>query len=415
MMDQNNDKKCIYCTRSGPFSDEHVFPAGMGGDDKDFLLEDLVCADCNTTIFSPLELSLMRRSPTGLGRKFLQSKTREKGKRTTKPTIETKGHFIIDESGDYLEAEYDKEGNDIVLAQCIFKGDSINYAAHDRDNLKKLYSELSKHLNSSTVDLIIKKRELTVSYEVTTYEWGKDEYVLSSTVELPKAPKLGIWLEAMSSAQASISPRFYQRSKGQLVLKIGPQSKPAELLRSMRRTLPSMLAKQGEAAENSINQPVIHIEMPIDMHSTERAIAKIGVNFLAHTFGPEFVRRSEFDRVKQSIRTGRPELLFSAFGPEDEDTTVELFGSPPAQCHCLMLIGVPSDNGFCEVYFNAKLYGSRAYQVTLAQSLPLTDLFHPFYFLVYYEENRIEKLSMLEYQLRYGVLVQRFLESENNQ
>lgn len=398
MMDQENDKKCIYCTRSGPFSDEHVFPAGMGGDDNDFLLVDLVCAECNTKVFSPLELSLMRRSPTGLGRKFLQSKTREKGKKATKPTIETKSHFIIDESGEFLEAEYDKDGNDIVLAQCIFKGDLINYTAHDRDNLKKMYAELFKNLNNETVELIVKKREPAVSYEVSTYEWREDEYVLSSTNSLPKAPKSGIWLEAMSRAQATMSPRFYQRSKGQLILKVGPQSKPTELLRSMRRTLPSMQAKQEDAAENSINQPVIHIEMPIDMHSTERAIAKIGVNFLTHNFGADFVRREEFDSVKQSIMTGSPELLFSAFGPEDEETILELFGSPPAQCHCLMLIGVPSDGSLCEIYFNAKLYGSGAYKVTLTQNLPLSNLFFPVYFLVHYEENRIEKLSMLEYQ-----------------
>jgi hypothetical protein len=33
---------------SGPFSDEHVFPAGLGGDDHRFLLKNLVCANRNT-------------------------------------------------------------------------------------------------------------------------------------------------------------------------------------------------------------------------------------------------------------------------------------------------------------------------------------------------------------------------------
>lgn len=409
-MDQGNDKKCIYCDGSGPFTDEHVFPAGMGGDDCNFLLVDLVCAECNTVVFSPLELALMRRSPTGLGRKFLQSKTREKGSRTSSPTIETKSHFIIDESGELLEAEYDKNGNDIVLAQCIFKGKVINYTAHDRENLKKLYDELSKNLNCATVDLIVKKRDPVASYEVSTYEWGNDEYVLLTTRELPKAPKTGVWLETMDGTQVAISPRFYQRIKGQLVLKVGPLASPTQLLRSMRRTLPSMQAKREDATENSINQPVIQIEMPMDMHSTERALAKIGVNLLAHTFGADYVRRSGFDTVKLSIRTGSPELLFSAFGPEDNDTVVELFGSPPAQCHCLMLIGVPSANGLCEIYFNAKLYGSGAHKVILAQNLPLSDLFQPIYFVVNYEENQIERLSMLEYQSRYGVLIQRFMD-----
>ncbi len=45
---------CIYCPSTGPFTDEHVVPAGLGGDDKDWLLKDAVCGVCNTTIFSPL-------------------------------------------------------------------------------------------------------------------------------------------------------------------------------------------------------------------------------------------------------------------------------------------------------------------------------------------------------------------------
>src|SRR4051794_23745756 len=42
---------CIYCDSKGPFSEEHVVPAGLGGDDRDWLLKDCVCAKCNTTVF----------------------------------------------------------------------------------------------------------------------------------------------------------------------------------------------------------------------------------------------------------------------------------------------------------------------------------------------------------------------------
>jgi len=413
-MDKASFLKCIYCPSTGPFSDEHVFPAGMGGDDKNFLLIDSVCKNCNTGIFSKLELSLMRRSPTGLGRQFMQTKTRDKGSRTSRPKIETKSHFILDESGRFLEAEYDNNGAEVVLAQCIIEGKKIFYTAHDAHNLKKLYSELSKALETPTTDLIIKRKDDAISYQVITYEWKNDEYRLISDSVFPKPPTTGIWLEISPKKQPAASPRFYQRLTGQLNLRTGPEADHAPLLRSMRRTLPSMKSKQGEATLCSIDQPIIQIEMIIDIDGTERALAKIGVNFLAHTFGKNFIARPEFESIKKSILTGVPELPFSSFGDESEDLLIELFGSVPKHCHCAMLIGIPSESGSCDIYFNVKLYNTVAHKVLLAKSLPLTDLFTPIYFLINYEDNIIKKMSMLEYQSIHGVLVERFLNQNNS-
>lgn len=61
-----NESICIYCDGAGPFSDEHVVCAGLGGDDKRFLLVNVVCARCNTDVFSPLELEALRSSPLAI-------------------------------------------------------------------------------------------------------------------------------------------------------------------------------------------------------------------------------------------------------------------------------------------------------------------------------------------------------------
>jgi hypothetical protein len=50
---------CIYCPRIGPFSAEHVIPAGLGGDDERFMLHGMVCKSCKTGIFSRLEAAFL--------------------------------------------------------------------------------------------------------------------------------------------------------------------------------------------------------------------------------------------------------------------------------------------------------------------------------------------------------------------
>jgi len=410
---QIESKTCIYCASKGPFNDEHVFPAGMGGDDRNFLLVDLVCENCNTKVFSKLELSLMRRSPTGLGRQFLQTRTRDRGSRTSKPTIETKSHFILDKGGRLLEAEYDDNGAETLLAQCIIEGEKILYTAQDTQHLKKMYLALFEILEAPTTNIITKKRANAVSYTVDTYEWKDDEYKLVSNSTFQKPPKAGIWLENSTDNKSNYSPRFFQKLAGQLVLRINSDTDYTRLLRSMKRTLPSMQSKQEDAVPNSIEQPIVQIEMVIDIDGTERALAKIGMNFLAHTFGSRFIARPQFENIKQSILTGTPELPFSSFGEEAENTLSDLFGNIPRQCHCVMLMGIPTDDGLCEMYFNARLYGTGAHKVLLAKQLPLTDLQLPIYFLINYETNTITPLSMLDYQFKHGILVERFLESLN--
>src|SRR6202521_6455070 len=47
---------CIYCGSPGPFSDEHVVSAGLGGDNSGWLLANCVCRVCNPPIFLKLDL-----------------------------------------------------------------------------------------------------------------------------------------------------------------------------------------------------------------------------------------------------------------------------------------------------------------------------------------------------------------------
>lgn len=402
----DKQKKCIYCDSFGPFSEEHVFPAGMGGDDKNYILIDLVCAVCNTVTFSKLELSLMRRSPTGLGRNFMQSKSRERGGQTAKPTIETRNRYIIDESGRLLESEEDKNGVETILAQCYFEGEKIYYTAQDSPHLKKLYDGLENVLNKTTINMI--KKINSKSFEVTAYEWTDDKYEFLKKETVNKPPASGIWVDSPSEKTQNFKPRFFQKLKGQLVLKTENNESHTALLRSMRRTLPSIQHKHADAQPNTISNPIVQVEMVVDMQEAERAIAKIGFNFFIHTFGEFAANKAECNGIKSSILTGTPELPFSSFGENMQEVVSDLFGIPPKKCHCVMLLAIPSGPDTRDIYFNAKFYGSGAHKVLIARTSTFSGLEAPIYFIIDYETNKIEKLSMLEYQLKHGTLIDRF-------
>src|SRR4051812_41233774 len=98
-MNQLGPASCIYCGGAGPFTDEHVVSAGLGGDDKAWLLKDCVCSTCNTKVFSPLETKFLKASGAALARLFLQPHTRDKNK---PPTVQPKAAYHHDTNSDVL-------------------------------------------------------------------------------------------------------------------------------------------------------------------------------------------------------------------------------------------------------------------------------------------------------------------------
>ncbi len=111
---------CIYCGGPGPFTDEHVVSAGLGGDDNGWLLKDLVCGVCNTDVFSKLETKFLRSSGPALARLFLQDKGRGRGSKASTPSIDAElTYFHEPNSGTLLVARLIAGGRPITLPQII--------------------------------------------------------------------------------------------------------------------------------------------------------------------------------------------------------------------------------------------------------------------------------------------------------
>lgn len=139
------DSRCIYCTSAGPFSAEHMIPAGLGADDKRFLLRDMVCKVCNTNVFSTLELEWLRNSPTAIARIFMQEKGRQRGSKRQSPKLGAGQKVVITPEGYTAEADSaTEEGrrffhslflqtSDDATWRALTKKDSVHLFRHSGD------------------------------------------------------------------------------------------------------------------------------------------------------------------------------------------------------------------------------------------------------------------------------------------
>lgn len=81
LADMTNEKRCIYCGASGPFSKEHALPYSLGHFKGFPELPDTVCADCNSRIISITEDQFLHCGPEAFIKEFLGITGRKEHKR----------------------------------------------------------------------------------------------------------------------------------------------------------------------------------------------------------------------------------------------------------------------------------------------------------------------------------------------
>ena len=144
------DNTCIYCSGTSPFSQEHVVPAGLGGDDRNWILKDCVCAECNTKVFSPLEAKFLRALHVAFARLFLQQQTRKDSRSGGRPSLQTTQTEIRDPvSGYQLETELEAGGKPVVLPQLLMlQPDQMRLTGGDEEALRDFVSGLGSLLTN---------------------------------------------------------------------------------------------------------------------------------------------------------------------------------------------------------------------------------------------------------------------------
>lgn len=395
-------KRCIYCDSEGPFTDEHVFPAGMGGNDRSYILKDTVCGKCNSS-FSKFETTLMRRSVVALARIFLQPSGRRKGEAPEIDTLETQ---VIDGRGRAIESDH--SGSQIeTLAQLIFIEDKISTTAKDTKNLEDFLKTLSALFLENEL-LIIKKlnQQKPWKFEVSTFKATNNNYIFDTKEVMPKPPKNGIWLSyggSLDNNKETIPPRIFRRKKGEIILKTHDSTLIGKILGSAKRMLPEIIENSENPTFAQINNPLVCITAESWSDDCNRAIAKIGLNLLIHHIGKESASNSAFAKIKQSICKAHPPPPFALL-PDQSNIKEDLFANIPKNNHCLLLAPLNISDSEIIILFSAILYGSIGVWAILSERADKEILPEPAYYLVDYIDNKIQTLNILDYTEKFNPL-----------
>lgn len=391
---------CIYCPSEGPYTDEHVVSAGLGGDDPEWLLKGCVCAGCNTKIFSPLETKVLRSSPLAWARLFLQPHTRNRGSSTGTPSVQPGLSYYYDPaSRTLLEQELVAGGQPIILPQIIpYPPDGLDVVAGDVPAACEFKAALTSALSDEVV--LIEKRAQSGSerptFILTGLTWTEGRYSTGEPKEAHQPPKDGVWLEPLEKPatvpDGTLLPaRVYRRAGGQLVCRSPDVAVAALLLSALRDHLhevvvPDHVPQQADAA------PGVHQRMRYDPAAYDRVLTKIGVNLCAKLLGPEYVRQPEFDTAKHYARTGEGAVLKMR---PDEAQRLEVFKSPYPNHHILALLPCAGKRpGASGIVFCTRFYDGQVEAIRLADFPgPVPGLSSLAVILVDYLHHKITRLS----------------------
>lgn len=381
---------CIYCASVGPFSDEHVVCAGLGGDDNRFLLKGVVCAHCNTNVFAPLEREVLRSSPLAIARSFMQPTSRKRGKRTSTPKLDAQMKVMIDEDGYPAEVELGQHGQPITSPQLIMISlTELKSKAVCEEDLATLADDLARMMEQPELICVRKTNSATRRFEISTYRRDCQHFAESAPSQhLDKPPKGALWLTDNPLGRDQPCPLAnLHRANENLVLKLGN----IELASAL--TFFYLVSQQIELNGNEskvVRNPLVSVRMSVRIGATERVIAKIGLNILAFHLGADFVGQAGFNETKRAILTGTPALrMHSVEAPEHK----QLLAFAPPDHHGFLLTCVPLYDGRLHVVLTCLLYGTYSMMDLGTVEARPQERF-PFAVTVDYLTHRVELLDL---------------------
>lgn len=404
-MNSRHDGGCIYCGSPGPFSDEHVVSAGLGGDDSAWLLKGCVCEICNTGIFSKLETKFLRASPVALARLFLQPQTRGRSSKKSMPSVQPHVSFHPDPaSGVLLEADLGPGGAGQILPQLVFvDAQRVGMSAQDGPSMSAFLSTLKQSMPDE-VTLIEKAREgFEVAYRLTTLGWADGAYSVRETATQSRPPKTGFWVEPLVRPATArdgelLPPRIFQRLAGQLVCRADSTEQAARMLAVLRNVPEVWDSSSVSPPPLTEDQTGYHQRYAIDMAVYDRVFTKIGLNLVAKLLGLDLVRNDAFDSAMAHAREGIGGIY--KLPREASGQFAKLFGPALADKHVLALLSKTDRNGGASLIFLARLYGGPMEIIRLAEfDEPIPGLEQTIVVHVDYVDQVIKRQSLEEHLL----------------
>lgn len=371
-------------------------PAGLGGDDRGWLLKNVVCAVCNTKVFSPLEVKVMRSSPLAMARLFFQSRSRNRGAKTAAPSIQASISYFDDpDTGLLLEQELGSRGQSVILPQVIaVPPNMISVTGTNVASVSMLVAELGSL--GDTLTICEKIREgLEIHFQLTPLTWDGERYLAGTAAGETKAPRDAIWLEPLERPATEpvglLTPRAFRRAKGPMVCRAGSVEDAARLLGFIRTNHSALVVPAGTKVKVTEN-PGIHLRQSMDGIAYNRVVTKIAFNLCAHLLGAEAVRAPAFDAARDYARlgTGRSRQL-----PDDvAKKLADLYPRLPHH-HLMILKGYPPAQGRAgHLTVFMQFYGGPFHGVVVAEATAGVPIMpDETYVVVDYEANEISRFT----------------------
>ncbi|MFM0376702.1 hypothetical protein PQQ72_06770 [Paraburkholderia strydomiana] len=402
-MASTSKRTCIYCEQVRPFTDEHLFPKGLGGDDRRFMLKEMVCGHCNTVVFSKLEASFMRNSPVAIARIFMQ-KIKGSGSDAVIPRFDIRSTTVMSPDHGEVEAEMQAEGVAVILPQLLFlSGDKCAITGSDESVVPSFLQKLRHHLGDAA-SLVQKVTSSDgASFDVTTYGYQGGEYIEEHSYIAPKPPSVCIWREHFPvidhNQRPSRHPTLYRRSAGQIVLRSHQNSDIRHLLTVARAAIEA-IEHAPPPKGSDIENPSMLFSLSMDMDAFGRVLTKIGLNLVAHSFGEGYIRHSAFDSTKAALLGHAQNGVH--YETSGSDAALEMtFSGVPHGLHAMTLVAIPTSQNTCNVALLLRLYGAITYAVHLGTDAPPPPHSMPLFHVIDYNAHRIEELSAIDFIRKY--------------
>lgn len=363
----------------------------MGGDDKDYLLKNLVCCDCNTQVFSPLEAQLMRNSPFAMGRLQFQPTGRTRGNKAKPPEFNPSRCVVVDDNGVISEAHITAGFKTLILPQLQIFNNNIEIGGSNNHEINSFINELKISLGSSVSVIVKRSNEIDIYYEVSKYEWNGHDYIKTNDDVYPKPPK-GIWFENLGNNQDLNDghPRLFKRLKGQIVIKLSRTAEISDFLSKVRRTLPQ-ISEDSQRKEKELKNPLVNVGMKVEITKVFRAIAKIGVNFACHEYGDNTVRQASFRTIKEYILRGVGDSPVI-----DIPEIKELLSQEKRKIHLAILYPqIIGSQNF--LLFILQIYGGGVLLINLTNDFQQSLIFEPVVYEIDYSNNKVNRSLLHEY------------------
>lgn len=393
---------CLYCGRLGPYSDEHVVSAGLGGDDPAWMLRGCVCSPCNTSTFSKLEAHVLKASPIALARLFKQPTTRD-GKPPS--PLQARTTLQMNDGGPQLAGELAAGGQPMLFAQVVFEkgarggiSDQLALTGPDLAAIQRLFVALRDLLAD---ELSLVEKHAADAFTATPITWQCGYYHANAPMQTRKPPSRCVWFEPVRTLGTTgmiEALSVFQRSSGQVVGRSSDIDHLCTMLSLLRSNLDSLAAVLDQPVASATVVPRMNLQVKSDLDAIHRTMVKIGLNLTAHLFATGVLRRAEFDAaVAYAMGEGA--------APRRAQLPSELLGPAIAERHVFYLRVNSDPHGNPALFFMARLYDAGPIEsFVLAQFVAPAAGLESTVVHVDYTTNQLEQMTLEEHLLRaYGL------------